>query len=307
MKTRDQILTERQRFAGKPRELTKLIRKEPLTVEEAFRVDSDQCVYNSLLLNNRLDELQWQDNLYVRGDFAWKDGVRDSEVVFNRNPNGRFYVTLLFEKDGESNRVLRRGNKVFPNNKLRFVAGTDPYDHDQTEYGMSMAAGGVLHKNDHSSPYFASHGKSFVCIYWGRPDLAYIFYEDMLMMCWYFGCPILFESQKPGIKKYFDTRGCADFLIHFPGYKEPGIPSTADNKQTLMEQTENHIENHINKTWFIPLIKQWLKFDPKNTEKYDLAMMAGWTLVADAEITLKREVGNTREITNILRHNKVPA
>ena len=200
-----------------------------------------------------------------------------------------------FEKNSDKNKVIKIGNTFRPGNKRAFVSGLDPYDHDQTEDDRkrSQAASLVLKRNNPMEG--GLFNKAFVCLYFARPDFAAIMYEDMIKQCFYFGCGLLYESQKPGVKRYFEERGYLDFLIRLPGYKDPGIPSTQDNKRTLAEQTEEYISNHIDKVYFSKLIKQWLDFRLDKTQMYDIAMAAGWTLVADMELI--HETRKTEEAT----------
>lgn len=299
-KTLQQILKERESLKNSPRALSARIRKEPLTIEEAFRIDGDKCLYDAVKLNDRLDVLSWGDNVLEQGNFEWKGGVRDSEVVWTKSKNGRWWIpkAFHFESKSDTNKIIKMGNTYRPGNKHAFVSGLDPYDHDQTEDNKrSKAASFVLKRNNPmvGGPF----NRAFVCMYFARPEFAAIMYEDMIKQCCYFGCALLFESQKPGVKRYFGDRGYGDFLMHLPGYKEPGIPSTPENKRTLAEQTEEYISNNIDSVYFSLLIKQWLDFRFDKTQLYDLAMAAGWTLVADMELVTTNIQEQTNDINQI--------
>lgn len=111
--------------------------------------------------------------------------------------------------------------------------------------------------------------------------MAEMVFEDMILQCFFFGCQILCESNKPGVINYFQRRGYAAFLIYIPGYTEPGIPSTANNKREASLMVESYIEQQVNKMDFRALIYQLLKFDINKTEKYDLVMAMLWTEYAD--------------------------
>ena len=157
-----------------------------------------------------------------------------------------------------------------------------------------MAASLVLKRNNPMAG--GPFNRAFVSLYFARPAFAAIMYEDMIKQCVFFGCGILFESNKPGVKRYFEERGYGAFLIHLPDYKEPGIPSTPENKRTLAEQTEEYITNNIDKVYFDKLIKQWLDFRLEKTQKYDIAMAAGWTLVADMQKIKTHESHEKHEV-----------
>ncbi len=281
----EEMLEERSIHADDPKALSALIRKEPNDEGEAFRVDASRCHYNPNILYNRRDYLtvHGPSTFYVRGNFAWKDNKPFTEVVFTKNPKGRWRVALLFSDRKEANNVQKKGNLFYPGNKLRFITGTDPYDHDVTEDDSraSDGAGATLHRNDRRSPHFNDYSMSFVCIYMARPSNADLYYMDMVLQCWYYGSPMIFESQKPGIKKFFIRHRMEPFLVRVPGYNDYGIPSTMENKNEIVYCTENLIDNHSSKIYFIESIDDWLEFDISQTKKYDLSMAEGWAVVGD--------------------------
>ncbi|MEJ7827161.1 MAG: hypothetical protein WKF91_03170, partial [Segetibacter sp.] len=238
-KTLDAILADRKSIEHNPRALSARKRKEPLTEAEAFRIDGSKCMFNSELLNNRIDFLN-SNEVTERGNFQWEGGVKDSKVVWVKSKNGRWEIPRGFSMENPNN-VIKRGNNFLPGNKLKFVSGVDPYDHDvtQDDSRASKAASFVLKKYNPlaiSDPF----NKAFVCKYSFRQKMASMMYDDILMQCVFFGCPLLYESNKPGIKKHFNVRGYGFFLIHLPGYEDTGIPSTPQNKQTLAEVTEEY-------------------------------------------------------------------
>ena len=52
-KTLKAILADRETVKNNPRALSARIRKEPLTIEEAFMTDSDKCIFNTVNIGNR--------------------------------------------------------------------------------------------------------------------------------------------------------------------------------------------------------------------------------------------------------------
>jgi len=287
-----------------PSALASYIRKNPNSIREAFYIDNNKCLYNSVKLNDRLDYLEWASkDVIVQGNFSWENGVKDSKVIFKPSKNGKFKVVGEYLDKVQSNMVEYNGNVCVPKN-INHIVGLDPFDHDTVEDNRrSDAAGYVLKKNDplDSSPY----NKAFVCQYLHRPPTAAIMYEDMILMCVFFGCKMLFESQKIGIKRYFCDRGYEKFLIKLPDASDYGIPSTPANKQTMAELTEDYIENYIDNVYFSELINDWLLFDLKNTQKYDAAMGAGYALIGDMHTLVKKKTSEMTDITSFFRQNSV--
>ena len=300
-RAREYFMNRREAYKNDPHTLSGEIRKNPFTEAEMFRVDGEKCLYNPELLNQRLSDLEWRTNLTERGDFQWKDGKRDTQVIWVKNKNGRFEICWNFEKAGESNAVFKRGNAYYPNNKASFVIGSDPFDHDVTiDSRRSMGAAYCLRKfksANEDSPY----NNAFVCKYHGRPPMASIFYEDMLMMAVYYGCQILFENNKIGWKSYFITRGYESFLMKLKGATEYGIHANPKTKQEMAEVTEEYIETDIQKVFYKSLVQDWLEFDINNSTKFDESMAAGWTLVAAGKIKYADKPQELADINQYVR------
>jgi hypothetical protein len=299
--TLEAILADRKALLNNPDVYNDLVRKEPLTQEEAFRISSQQSHFNVMRLNDRLDELSGMENYKERGDFHWENGVRDSRVKWVKNPRGRWEVCWMFDKPEHSNNSKHYGSSVEPGNSYQFISGCDPFDHDTTEdYRRSNAASFVLKRND---PFGASqeHNRAFVCKYLSRPETANIFYEDMIKQCHFYGCPLLVEDNKPGLLRYFKDRGYSRFLIKLPGKKDAGIPATPENKITALELMQEYVIINSDKIFFPDLIHDLIPFDIKETQKYDLTMAAFWTLMADQYRLAKRDMNEVKEITEIFK------
>jgi hypothetical protein len=130
----------------------------------------------------------------------------------------------------------------------------------------------------------------------------------MLKMCVFFGCQLLFERNKGNIKDYFTQRGYGHFLMYLPDEKEPGIYAGTQTHQELCESTEEFINNKIDKCLFKNLIQQWLEFDIGDTEKYDEAMGAGWTLVAaKSKFKVKDRQESLPNIRTLFKTTKIKA
>jgi len=302
-KAKQFLLNERKGLADDPRSLSSIIRKKPFTPEEAFRIDGSKCMYDAMRLNAQLDIVSWQNNLVQRGSFEWENGIKDTKVIWNPSANGKYLLAWNFDKEEQTNKVVRRGTSCSPGNDLRFVMGVDPYDHDVTEDNVrSLGAGAVLKRHDPTLDDNNPFNRSFVCLYLHRPDTSDLFYEDMIKMAVYFGCGILAEDNKYGIFKYFEARGYSDFMIWFEDREKPGISASKNSHQTLADVTEAYIKNCCHKTWFKVLIDQWLKFDINKTTKFDAAMAAGYALIADTykvDRTTSDEVYDYQDFFNI--------
>ena len=289
---------------GNQRKYTEFIHKNPTSIEEAFRSKADDCIYNSAKLYDHMDELSWGEDRYERGNLEWKDGTPDTEVVWNKNKDGKFMMAWGFDdKPEQSNNITKRGHAFIPNNVFKFVIGCDPYDHKRRDDGtFSKGAAVVYKRSDLADPDF---GKSFVCAYLARPYNPKVFYEDMLMMSVFYGCRILFENNKPNMEFHFDDRGYSDFIMWLPGRSTAGIPGTGDTPEEIAQVTSVYIEDHIKKVPFLRLLKDWLRFKPEDTKKFDIAMAAGYALIADRAIVPGPRTSKTATRSRIFKKKKI--
>ncbi len=136
--------------------------------------------------------------------------------------------------------------------------------------------------------------------YNSRPDLASIFYEDVLMCAFFYGYPLLVENNKYGIFRYFESRGYEEYLMERPDFlrsanshanvKTRGIPSSsADVVHAHAQAIENFIHSHVgmnNETfemgnmYFNRTLEDWIGFDINNRTKFDLTISSGYALLA---------------------------
>lgn len=105
---------------------------------------------------------------------------------------------------------------------------------------------------------------------------------------------------------YFRNRGYAAFLMILPGYTEPGIPSTPQNKQMGCEFTEYDVEMRIDRYYFIDVIDDLLNLDIKKTQPFDLGMAKIWTEVACMnKMYERRPKDNVVDVSNLFKQYKV--
>lgn len=301
----NEILEERQLLTNDPRSLSAVIRKEPLSWEEAFRIDGSKCLYDAMKLNERLDRLSWKENITTRGNFVWEGGVKDTRVIWEPSRNGRWEIVKLFDKEEDSNKIVKRGDVFYPNN-IGYVMGVDPVDHNQTQDGRrSNGALMVLEKYNavrENDPY----NYAFICKYMYRPESVQVFYEDVLKTAVYYGCSILFENQKIGIMHYFADRGYSNFLMWLPERTQPGIAASPKTHQHIAELTESYINDNHEKLYFKDVIQELLEFDISNTTAFDGAMAMGYALIADQVKVAKKDLAEIKEAKEYFKTYKLP-
>lgn len=226
-------------------EIASFKRKYPRDVKEAFYIDAKDCVFSSAILNERLTYLETRHTT-TPGDFEWKNGVVDSEVIWVPDENSKKWQVCSLPNFEEQNCISTKydityGRNLFvPMNDHRFRIAIDPIDHAQstkTSKGGSAAAIYVFRQFDPTidDPNAVDHeGKplmiedgfgniksswrtyNFWAQYIYRPEEPQEFYEDVIKVMRFFGCKVLIETQKPGLINHLKSRGYSGFLMSRP-------------------------------------------------------------------------------------------
>ena len=108
-------------------------RLDPITIEDAFRDEMASQLFdiekiNAQLKYNRDNDIR--DKL-VRGNFYWKDGIKDTEVVWKPEERGRFLIAWMPPAEMRNKTTTRRIFNTLakcPINELEGAFGCDPYD-----------------------------------------------------------------------------------------------------------------------------------------------------------------------------------
>ena len=290
------LKNERNALKGDAREMNEFIRQFPYTTDEAFRDSVEGSLFN---IGKIYEQIELNDNMYpspvVRGNFVWNSGVRDSTVVFSPDAKGRWYLSWMPPAHMRSQYKEERGRRVPPNAHIG-VGGVDSYDLDQTvDKRGSKGACHLFNKFNMQEDCPSNH---FVAEYASRPDLASIFYEDVLMAAVFYGYPLLIENNKYGIVRYFESRGYDGYVLDRPAHlrapnssanvKTKGIPSNSqDVIQAHAHAIEAYIHNHVGYNeegcgamYFNRTLEDWVGFKINDRTKYDLSISSGLALLA---------------------------
>jgi len=290
------LKNERKGQQNNSYELNEIIRQFPFTEDEAFRDSTKSSLFN---IQKIYEQIQHNEELYpdpvVIGNFQWKDGKMDSEVIFAPDPNGRWRVAWLAPTDIRNKRKIENNKPVAPNGAFG-VMGVDSYDLDTTlDYRASKGACHVYNKFSMEHP-----ANMFVAEYASRPPLAKIFYEDILMAAVFYGYPVLIENNKYGIARYFESRGYDEYLMNRPEHlastsskmnvKTKGIPSNSqDVIQAHAQAIESYIHDHVGlhnesgkfgRMYLNRTLEDWINFKIDDRTKFDLTISSGLALLA---------------------------
>lgn len=305
--------------------LNEFYRQFPRTESHAFRDESKQSLFNLTKIYQQIDynDSLIMDQHVTRGSFMWKDGVRDTQVLFYPDKNGRFLISWTPKKDMQNNVHIRNGIR-FPGNEHMGSFGCDSYDISAVVDGRG--SNGSLHGQ---TKFHMDEGpvNEFFLEYIARPQTAEIFFEEVLMACVFYGMPILVENNKVRLLYHFKNRGYRGFCLNRPDKpytklskteKElGGIPnSSEDVRQAHASAIESYIEKYIGidsagtyrspdemgSMLFTRTLEDWAKFDISNRTKHDASISSGLAIMANQKHLYMPEKKESKISVNFARY-----
>ena len=124
--------------------LNEFYRQFPRTTKHAFRDESKNSLFNLTKIYQQID---WNadirhSSVITQGSFQWVGGIKDTEVIFVPNKNGRFFVSWVPPARLQNN-IIKKLGKKYPANETLGAFGCDPYDISGTVDGRG--SNGSLH------------------------------------------------------------------------------------------------------------------------------------------------------------------
>ena len=283
-----------------PDEQNEYYRQFPLTEKHAFRDEISGSLFNLAKIYEQIDYNEGfdQKGYITRGSFAWKDGIKDSEVVWHPNKKGRFSVSWMPPAEMRNSHEIRNGYK-YPANSEFGAFGCDSYDISGTVDGGGSK--GALHGLTTYSFDPNVPNSMFFLQYVARPQTADIFFEEVLMACIFYGMPILAENNKPRLLYHFKRRGYRGYSMNRPDktwtnlskaeQEIGGIPNTSEDiKQAHAAAIESYIETHVGimnhdtmehgKMYFNRTLEDWARFDITKRTDFDASISSGLAAMA---------------------------
>lgn len=307
--------------------LNEFYRQFPRTESHAFRDESKQSLFNLTKIYQQIDynDTLVKEHYVTRGTFSWKDGIKDTQVIWTPDRNGRFYVSWFPPKHMQNNVHVRNGIK-YPGNEHIGSFGCDSYDISAVVDGRG--SNGALHG---CTKYHMDEApvNEFFLEYIARPQTAEIFFEDVLMAIVFYGMPILVENNKPRLLYHLKNRGYRGFSLNRPD-KEfnklskterelGGIPNTSEDvRQAHAAAIESYIEKYVGFDFegkyrdqdeigtmlFNRTLMDWARFDISNRTKHDASISSGMAIMANQKHLYTPEKKQSKISVNFARYSQ---
>jgi hypothetical protein len=276
-KTLDQILADRETVKNNPRALSARVRKEPLTIDEAFSTDSDKCIFNVMNIGAR--EQYLKENPILKRHIVfyrdidqivrWRD-INDKEEDFH-------WVITQFPKQGEENKHTFDVKTRKPARVSDGAIAIDGYSNSQGGKYGSKASAWIGRRYDLLNP--ETTGKAIGHLY-GRPQIKETLHEQVLLAAEFYGYQAWYEHNSDDYLSYFRDRGRVGYLGSYPiSTIDPSKRETAERHKgfpttpfSLTKQTDvgiMYFESHIDSIDFENLLEDAKKFDPNNRTDFD--------------------------------------
>jgi len=307
---RQQLMKERDAFRNNPRKLAGLIRKYPLTIVEIFYVSPDRCEFNSLILQDRLRDIDTSTEPFTsRYDLYWENGVRMSKVLWRHNPTGGWLEASWMPKTPEEQNLFTRrnsnGREVFsPKDDNKKACGFDPIQHGsannsreskpvlyvKTKYDSSIDGQFTQEEFERNAAIKYKYKTNLYIMRMAhRPNDPNVLFERALMICMWMGVSIHVEKQMGGACiNYFHEHGCGDFILnkYKPEFEKPDKTPTDGSSASsglIQEYTSayaTYIEYFGHTIPFREQAEDALIFDASDPRVHDDTVAAGFTELA---------------------------
>lgn len=189
----------------------------------------------------------------------------------------------------------------------RYIAGCDPYDHDQSGTG-SLGSTIVYDKLT----------KQIVAEYTGRPETAAEYYEEVRKLLKYYNAKLLYENERKGIYDYFDKKQCTYMLQEQPEVIKDVLQTSRVQRKYGMHMNAplKRYGEELIKTWLLepyddvrgserlnlheirclPLLKEMIAYNTEGNFDRVMAFMMVMYFIQETrkiEVSKKKEVDNT--------------
>jgi hypothetical protein len=294
-KTFLQIEADRETVKNNPRALSARIRKEPLTIDEAFSTDADGCIFNVM-------------NISARESYLKENPVLKRHIIFYRDIDQTVKWRNINDKEEDFHWVItqfppvgKENNHVFdvrtrkPGRTDDGAIAIDGYSNSQGGKFGSKASAWIGRRYNLLDP--SNTGKAIGHLY-GRPQIKETLHEQVLLAAEYYGYQAWYEHNSDDYLSYFRDRGRVGYLGSYPmstidpsrretAERHKGFPTTPFSLTKQADVGIMYFESHINSIDFENLLEDAKKFDPNNRTDYDITVSFLMLIVCLMEPVIK--------------------
>lgn len=279
--TLKEILSDREGVKDNPRSLFSRIRKEPLTIEEAFSIDAEKCIFNSFNIAKREKQLE-ENTPYKRSVWFYRD--LDQLVKWRditpKEKDFHWKITQLLDIN-KSNKFVIKGAVRHPGRTIDGAISIDGYSNSQGgEKWGSKASAWIGRKFDINDS--ENTGKAIGHLY-GRPKEKETLNEQVLLAAEYYGYEAFFEHNSDDYYSYFKNRGRLFYLGLYPiilidpikiqdTERHRGVPTTPYSLIKQADMGVAYFENNCEKIDFEVLLDDAKEFNPNDRTKFDITV-----------------------------------
>lgn len=306
----DHIMRERKNVDKD--KLTAEIRGFPLNEEEMWGTLDGASVWSNtagvkerkiFLIGKRFKNEKTKEPARVYGNLEWRDGVVDTDVDFRLTDHDKFDVDearFCFSYLPQNSEPLKSVFKPPP--YIENVLGVDPFNLRYAAKDISRASDHAMVNRKFRDIHNTGINKCPTMIYCIRPSHQDISFEDTLKAAVFNRALIQYESRSDKFANYAEDRGYEAWLL-------PEIGAGQDSKRKgdapsgkgkFLEEGMGLLDAAINKPlrqgdpywleyyWFLELLDDYLRFNPKNTQSSNLTMADFQALIGAVKIMYKK-------------------
>jgi hypothetical protein len=281
VKTLKEILADRETVKGNPRSLFARIRKEPLTINEAFSTDADSCIFNAENIDKREQQLL-ESPVSKRGIWFHRD--EDTQLVKWRDITQKerdfhWAVTPDFPLNNfKSNQFEWDGSNRKPANVEFGALGIDGYANSQggQKWGSRASAWAGQRTIDGRKKKVFGH-------LYGRPKEKDTLHEQVLLCAEYLGVQAFYEHNSDDYYTYFKQRGRLQYLGIYPMIlidpvkketteRHRGVPTTPYSLTKQADLGVAYVENNSEHIDYEVLLNDMKDFDPNDRTEFDITV-----------------------------------
>lgn len=295
-KTLKEILQDRETVKDNQRSLFARIRKEPLTIDEAFSIDADSCIFNSFNIAKRKKELE-ENPIPKRSIWFYRD--EDTQLVKwrdilpkERNFHWRVSPDFPLSIDFHKKFIWEEGQKKPINTEFGAI-GIDGYSNSQGGQKWGSKASGWVGQRT----WDGRRKKPLAHIY-GRPNEKDTLHEQVLLCAEFLNVQAFYEHNSDDYYTYFKQRGRLLYLGLYPiilidpvkietTERHRGVPTTPYSLTKQADLGVSYVETNCDDIDFEELLVDKETFDPNDRTKSDITVSWLITNAALSEVIIK--------------------